>query len=218
MPTSSFSSCLNESASSFIPSSSFHRCKNTTNSPESKSACRSITANRLSQSHSFSFPSSTMSGNQMSLKSLNQLRNSLIDKILLNEYNQSNFQREQILNEIGKLDLQIELATKQQQEASSNILSFNQRILQQQQQQLKHSQTQHQIGSHRLLQQQINRSFNPRKSSTMPKSSTIGNFTNNDQLCWILSQSKQGNFLNQPNSSSGSNAGKSSFNPFSFDK
>ena len=218
MPNLPASSCLNEAASSFIPSSSFHHCQNAAYSPDNNSTYRPITANRLNHSQSFSFPSSTTPSNQLSLKSLNQLRNSLIDKILLNEYNQSNFQREQILNEIGKLDLQIDLATKQQQqkqEASSNILSFNQRLIQQHQP--KNNQTQQQMGS-RLLQQQINRSFNPRKSSTMPKSNTIGNFTNNDQLCWLLNQSKQGNFLNQQSSSSGSSIGKSQFNQFNFDK
>jgi len=168
----------------------------------------------------------------LSLRSLNQIRNSLIDKILLNEYNQSNFQREQILKEIRKIEQQIELVTQQQlqqqqqEELNSNILSFNQRVIQQQlqqqqqQQHLKSNQTQQQIGS-RLFQQQINRTFNPRKStSTMPKSNTIGNFTNNDQLCRLLSQTKQGNFLSQQHSSgvSSGNIGKSSFNQYNLDK
>jgi hypothetical protein len=233
--SSSFSSRLNEAASSFVPSSSFHHTTNATSSPDNKAPCRPITGNRLAHSQSFSFSSSSSSHSptsltrHLSLRSLNQIRNSLIDKILLNEYNQSNFQREQILKEIRKIELQIELVTQQQQqqqqqEVNSNILSFNQRViqqqLQQQQQQLKSSQTQQQIGS-RLFQQQINRTFNPRKStSTMPKSNTIGNFTNNDQLCRLLSQSKQGNFLSQQHSggvSSGS-IGKSSFNQYNLDK
>ena len=228
--SSSISSKLNDTTSSSFFPSIYNTNNNNISSNSSINAFNSgaeqstteykyyrpIVSKKLHHSQSFSTPA--FDANTVSQTSsnytLHQIRNSLIDKITLNQYNQSNFQREQILKQIKSLELQLELQ-KQQDESVQRLQQssylFNQRIIQQQQlqQQLQQQQQLPQPVGRQLQQQQINRAFNPRKTLQLPKSSSSGNINcspnttnsfsmlNNDQLCRLLSQNLESNLIGQ---------------------